>query len=60
RHHGPGPDRGGRAESPVREQSAEAGGTAEQVAGAARHHGAHPDPDRGGAPGQSRDARHTG
>ncbi|WP_327379956.1 hypothetical protein [Streptomyces sp. CB02400] len=66
RHHGthpdPSRDRGGRAESPVREQPAEVGGTAEQVAGAARHHGTHPDPDpdRDNAPGQSRDARHTG
>lgn len=57
---GPSRDRGGRAGSPAREQSAEVGGTAEQDADAARHHGGHPEPDRGGAPGQSRDARHTG
>ncbi|MFD7687047.1 hypothetical protein [Streptomyces sp. NPDC059781] len=59
RHPDPGPDR---AEHPVGDEPAEAGDTAERVAGAVRHRGAYPDPGpgRGGAPGQPRDARHTG
>ncbi|MEZ3180632.1 hypothetical protein KYY02_18640 [Streptomyces pimonensis] len=60
-------DRDDRAERPVREQPAKVGDTStasalKQVAGATRRHGTHPDPrpGPGAAPGQPRDARHTG
>ncbi|MFD7702042.1 hypothetical protein [Streptomyces caelestis] len=56
-----------RAERPVREQPAKVGDTAtasalKQVADATRHHDADldPRPDPDAAPGQPRDARHTG